>query len=142
MFKAFLDDERLVPIVERSLGRKRLKIVNSTDESGDGPTMTVDTTNAERNQLVLDDPDLLTLARWAVIIENHYGRPMDIEWAKDGVTGELFIVQARPETVPVSYTHLDVYKRQSVACCGIVALPRPSLGAGRAAGVRLALGDG
>ena len=132
VFKAFLDDERLVPIVERSLGRKRLKIVNSTDESGDGPTMTVDTTNAERNQLVLDDPDLLTLARWAVIIENHYGRPMDIEWAKDGVTGELFIVQARPETVQarqsgailtsyevsnhgpqsVSYTHLDVYKRQ------------------------------
>ena len=99
VFKAFLDDERLVPIVERSLGRKRLKIVNSTDESGDGPTMTVDTTSAERNQLVLDDPDLLTLARWAVIIENHYDRPMDIEWAKDGVTGELFIVQARPETV-------------------------------------------
>ncbi|MBL0203138.1 MAG: hypothetical protein IPQ14_02120 [Candidatus Microthrix sp.] len=86
-------------IVERSLGRKRLKIINNDGVGGDddqaGPTATVDTTEDERNRLVLDDPDLLALARWAVIIEDHYGRPTDIEWAKDGVTGDLFIVQAR-----------------------------------------------
>ncbi|MEZ5374584.1 MAG: phosphoenolpyruvate synthase [Microthrixaceae bacterium] len=100
VFKPLLDDDRLVPIVERSLGRKRLKIVNGDGDGGEGgPTATVDTTEEERNRLVLDDADLLTLARWAVIIENHYGRPMDIEWAKDGVSGELFVVQARPETV-------------------------------------------
>jgi pyruvate, water dikinase len=48
---------------------------------------------------VLDDKDILQLARWACIIEEHYGRPMDMEWAKDGETDESFIVQARPETV-------------------------------------------
>ena len=48
---------------------------------------------------MLDDDDILLLARWAVLIERHYGRPMDIEWARDGVTDELFVVQARPETV-------------------------------------------
>jgi pyruvate,water dikinase len=59
----------------------------------------VRTTAEERAGLVLDDADILALARWAVIIEAHYGRPMDMEWAKDGETGELHVVQARPETV-------------------------------------------
>ena len=54
---------------------------------------------AERAALVLGDQEILTLARWACTIEEHYGRPMDMEWAKDGESGALFIVQARPETV-------------------------------------------
>ena len=57
------------------------------------------TSKAERAAFVLADDDILMLARWAVAIEEHYGRPMDMEWAKDGETGEMFIVQARPETV-------------------------------------------
>ena len=92
VFKPFLDDAGLVPIVERSVGRKLLKIVNSEEGSSgvaDGPTVTVETTEEERRALVLTDADLLALARWAVVIENHYDRPMDIEWAKDGVSGEL-----------------------------------------------------
>ncbi len=64
-----------------------------------GSTNLVKTSAAERTAFVLSDEAVLTLARWAVTIEKHYGQPMDMEWAKDGVTGELFIVQARPETV-------------------------------------------
>ena len=138
VFKAFLDDQSLTPIVERSLGRKRLKIINNDGVGGDddqaGPTATVDTTEDERNRLVLDDPDLLALARWAVIIEDHYGRPMDIEWAKDGVTGDLFIVQARPETVEArrSGATLTTY---DVSGHGPVLLKGLSVGAGAATGV-------
>jgi pyruvate,water dikinase len=63
------------------------------------PTRTVRTTASERGAFVLADDEILDLARWAVAIEDHYGCPMDIEWAKDGATGDLLIVQARPETV-------------------------------------------
>jgi pyruvate,water dikinase len=138
VFKAFLDDQSSTPIVERSLGRKRLKIINNDGVGGHddqaGPTATVDTTEDERNRLVLDDPDLLALARWAVIIEDHYGRPMDIEWAKDGVTGDLFIVQARPETVEArrSGATLTTY---DVSGHGPVLLKGLSVGAGAATGV-------
>src|SRR6185436_2736352 len=57
------------------------------------------TTRKERDGFVLNDAEILQLARWAASIEKHYGMPMDIEWAKDGITGKLYIVQARPETV-------------------------------------------
>jgi pyruvate,water dikinase len=63
------------------------------------PTQILDTSSKERLYPVLQDEEILTLARWAVAIEDYYGRPMDIEWAKDGITDELFILQARPETV-------------------------------------------
>src|SRR5699024_7332817 len=59
----------------------------------------VETAPAERAALVLSDAEVLQLARWAAAIEDHYGRPMDMEWAKDGPSGDLYIVQARPETV-------------------------------------------
>jgi pyruvate,water dikinase len=95
VFKPLLVHPGVTPVVSHSLGRKEVKIVYAPD----GGTVTLDCTPVERHARVLDDHDLVTLARWAVIIEDHYGRPMDIEWAKDGDTGELFIVQARPETV-------------------------------------------
>jgi pyruvate, water dikinase len=62
-------------------------------------TMIVETSDEERARFVLADEEALTLGRWAVITEEHYAKPMDMEWAKDEDTGELFIVQARPETV-------------------------------------------
>ena len=96
VFKPLLDDDRLVPIVHRRLGQKLHKTVHAADGQG---TRMVDTTVEERGSRVLSDRQILTLARWAVAIERHYGRPMDMEWALDGRTGELFIVQARPETV-------------------------------------------
>lgn len=89
--------ERPSPIIEKTLGSKAQKMVYS--RGGHARTRTVDTSEAERRSFVLADAEILTLARWAVSVEEHYRRPMDMEWARDGVTGELFMVQARPETV-------------------------------------------
>jgi len=84
------------PIVEKKLGTKRKKLVYK--EKGTG-TKQKKVEREDQRKFVLTDDEVLTLARWACIIENHYGAPMDIEWAKDGRTNELFVVQARPETV-------------------------------------------
>ena len=86
-------------IVRRNLGSKLIKMV-FTDKAVAGKSVrTVDVPEADRNRFSLTDEDVLELARYAVIIEKHYGRPMDIEWGKDGVDGKLYILQARPETV-------------------------------------------
>jgi len=84
------------PVIERKRGSKQRKLVYGR---GRATTRLVQTRPAERSQLALADDEILTLARWAVQIEAHYAKPMDMEWAKDGRTGELFILQARPETV-------------------------------------------
>ena len=81
-------------VVRRELGEKAIRMVWQ-----DGATVIEDTPVAMRRRFALDDAEVLELSRQAVAIEKHYGRPMDVEWAKDGETGELFIVQARPETV-------------------------------------------
>ncbi|MGB5623236.1 MAG: phosphoenolpyruvate synthase [Gammaproteobacteria bacterium] len=83
-------------IVRRSLGGKAIKMVFGED--GDA-TKTIDVTQEDRNRFCLDDADVEELARQALIIEEHYGRPMDIEWGRDGDDGKLYILQARPETV-------------------------------------------
>ncbi|MGF1607489.1 MAG: phosphoenolpyruvate synthase [Rhodothalassiaceae bacterium] len=95
VFKPLLDQDGLVPITEKALGAKREKMIYADQ----GSTALVDTSDEERRRFTLSDEEILVLARWAVAIEQHYGQPMDMEWAKDGETGELFIVQARPETV-------------------------------------------
>ena len=97
VFKPLLANPGFTPIIEKNLGAKEKKLVYAV--GGTKTTRNLDTTRDERNTFVLDDDEILTLARWAVTIEQHYGKPMDIEWAKDGNTGRLFIVQARPETV-------------------------------------------
>ena len=84
------------PIVEKKIGSKEKKLVYKEDGTG---TEQEEVTAEERRRFVLSDDEVLTLAKWTCIIEEYYGRPMDIEWAKDGITKELFIVQARPETV-------------------------------------------
>ncbi len=96
VFKPLLAEPGLVPIVEKRRGAKARKMLYA---SGERPTRNVPTAEAEREAFVLTDDEVLRLARWACAIEAHYGMPMDMEWAKDGRTGELFIVQARPETV-------------------------------------------
>ncbi len=84
-------------ILRRAIGAKQLRMVYS-DEPGE--RVRIEDTPAElRNRFSIDDADVHELAKQAMVIEKHYGRPMDIEWAKDGVSGKLFIVQARPETV-------------------------------------------
>ena len=97
VFKPFLSRASLIPIIEKKLGGKEKKMIYAT--GAERPTRNVPTSRAERARFVLDDKDILQLARWACTIEEHYGCPMDMEWAKDGETGGLFIVQARPETV-------------------------------------------
>lgn len=97
VFKPLLDDPQLKPIIEKSVGAKQRKMVYGRGASA--RTRTVETTERERRAVVLSDDDIIRLARWAATVEEHYGRPMDMEWAKDGVTNELFLVQARPETV-------------------------------------------
>jgi pyruvate,water dikinase len=84
------------PIVEKKVGTKEKKLVYKRDGAG---TEQKEVKIEEQRKFALSDDEVLTLARWACIIEEHYGLPMDIEWAKDGITGELFVVQARPETV-------------------------------------------
>ena len=84
------------PIIEKKLGSKQHKLVYAPKGSG---MMDVEVPEAERQRFILDDNEIITLAEWACMIEKHYGKAMDIEWAKDGITGELYILQARPETV-------------------------------------------
>ena len=103
------------PIVSRRLGGKEVKMIYGLDGRG---TRTREVVEAQRNRFVLGDYEVLELARWACIIEEHYSElagkhtPMDIEWAKDGYTGELFILQARPETVHASNreNYIETYR--------------------------------
>jgi pyruvate,water dikinase len=85
-------------VLRRNLGAKAIKMVYGEPGAAER-VRTVEVPAAERDRFCLTDGDLVELARQALVIEDHYGRPMDIEWGKDGGTGELFILQARPETV-------------------------------------------
>src|SRR2546423_4489244 len=86
-------------IVRRALGSKLQKMVFAKAQAAGKSTRTVDVPEAERHRFSLADAEVLELARYAVAIERHYGRPMDIEWGKDGGDGKLYVLQARPETV-------------------------------------------
>jgi pyruvate,water dikinase len=89
-------------VIQRRLGNKALKMIYAHGGQAGRAVETVEVAEAERRRFCLTDAEIETLARQAVIIEKHYGRPMDIEWAKDGEDGSLYIVQARPETVKSS----------------------------------------
>jgi pyruvate,water dikinase len=97
VFKPLLIDHGLKPIIAKNLGAKEKKMIYAT--GGTRSTKNIDTPEWQRREFVLNEGEILKLARWAKIIEQHYQRPMDMEWAKDGESGNLFIVQARPETV-------------------------------------------
>src|SRR5216684_1982429 len=86
-------------IVRRALGSKLEKMLFAGSAAAGRSTRVVETGADERERFSLTDPEVLELARYALAIERHYGRPMDIEWAKDGVDGKLYVLQARPETV-------------------------------------------
>jgi pyruvate,water dikinase len=86
-------------ILLKSRGSKLIKMIYAQGDSPDEAIQTVDVDAADSNRFSIDDEDITALAKMAVTIEKHYGRPMDVEWAKDGENGKLYIVQARPETV-------------------------------------------
>lgn len=97
VFKPQLQNNKLKPILSKNLGSKEMKLVyaNGTSKT----TVNLPTSNEEKNNFVLTDAEILALANCAMAIEEHYQKPMDIEWAKDGNSHKLYIVQARPETV-------------------------------------------
>jgi pyruvate, water dikinase len=132
LFQPLLSDESLRPIVEKTLGEKARKLVYGTGVGA--RTKNVATTKGERDRFVLTEDEILQLGRWGDRIERHYGRPMDIEWAKDGQSGELFVVQARPETVVSQRlaTQLRTYK--------LTAQPGKPLATGLSVGRGIAAG--
>lgn len=120
-------------IVRRTLGSKLIKMMFSDAHEVGRSVRTVDVAEAERRRFSLTDEDVLELARYAVIIEQHYGRPMDIEWGKDGVDGKLYILQARPETVK-SQTAAHVIEKYHLKQYG------KALAHGRAIGQKIGVG--
>lgn len=120
-------------VLRRSLGAKKIKMVYSDGRTRE-PIRNVATSSAERSRFCINDEDVLTLADYALTIERHYGRPMDMEWAKDGVDGHLYIVQARPETV-ASQTSGHVLEQYQLKQSGEI------LARGRAVGSKIAVGD-
>lgn len=97
VFKPMLSQGKY-PIIRRSLGSKLIQML-FTEAGEDGRVKTIDVSPEARNRYSISDDDVIELAKYAVIIEKHYQRPMDIEWGKDGVDGKIYILQARPETV-------------------------------------------
>ncbi len=120
-------------ILRRNLGSKALKMIYGADASAGKSIETVDVAPADRMRFCLSDEEVSNLAKQAVIIEQHYGCPMDIEWAKDGDDGKLYIVQARPETVK-SRSNLNVMERYLLKEQGTVLVE------GRAIGQRIGAG--
>jgi pyruvate,water dikinase len=125
------------PILQKTIGSKEFKLVY--DEGGTRAVKTVPVAAVDRARCALTDDDILALARWGCAIETHYSRvrgtptPMDIEWAQDGRTGELFIVQARPETVHARATP-GVLEQYHLRTRGRVLLTGRSIGAKIATG--------
>ncbi|KAK7178649.1 hypothetical protein PSPO01_15303 [Paraphaeosphaeria sporulosa] len=130
VFKPLLYHAGVVPIIEKRLGAKEKKMIYST---GDSYTRNVPTSKAERSLFVLKDFEILQLARWACLIERHYGCPMDIEWAKDGINDQLFIVQARPETVH-SARKVGTFKEYKITAKGKTLTTGCSIGDAAIAG--------
>ncbi|HYB50233.1 MAG TPA: phosphoenolpyruvate synthase [Burkholderiaceae bacterium] len=126
------------PIVRRNLGSKLIKMVYDPSGGDEGRHVkTVEVDDAQRHRFSLEDSEILELARYAVAIEQHYGRPMDIEWGKDGVDGKLYILQARPETVksrPQDETQLRYRLKLPKD------RPPPVLASGRAIGQKIGAG--
>ena len=119
-------------IIQKRLGEKAKTMIYTTDENN--PTVNIDTPLSKREQFVLSDEEILKLARWAMIIEEHYGKAMDIEWAKDGETNELFIVQARPETVH-SQRNATVFQEYKLLEKGTILVEGDAIGSKVAIGI-------
>lgn len=119
------------PLIHRRLGSKENKMIYA--EAGPRPIVNVETSTAERLTFSLSDADVQTLGVWCCRIEQHYGLPMDIEWARDGVSGELFILQARPETVHGRH-HAPVMTEYSLETQAVPLCTGKAVGRGVASG--------
>jgi pyruvate,water dikinase len=119
-------------VLRRRLGEKQVRMVYRPGRTRE-PTRVVPTPDADRERFCVNDADVLRLAEYAIQIEDHYGQPMDIEWARDGLDGGLYIVQARPETVA---SRGNVMEMETFALEGKGSV----LASGRAVGARIATG--
>src|SRR3546814_14784836 len=102
---------------------------------------TVDVPVSERNRYSLTDEEVIELARYAVIIEKHYQRPMDIEWGRDGIDGKIYILQARPETVKSRQSGNDVQQRYRLKATGQVLITGRAIGQKIGSGPVRVVGD-
>lgn len=104
--------EKYKPIISKTLGTKEKTMIYG---GGKTATKIIPTNDKNRKKFILSDEEVLTLAKWGMIVEEHYKRPMDLEWAKDGVSDELYIVQARPETIhgTEKLNQIEDYKMKS-----------------------------
>ena len=121
------------PIIKRQLGSKAIRMIYTHDSMAGRSTRNIEVPPEERNRFCISDDEVLDLARQAVIIEQHYGHPMDIEWAKDGLSNELYIVQARPETVQAR-ADANLFQQYILEQRG------PVLATGRSVGQKIAAG--
>ncbi|HEY4998241.1 MAG TPA: phosphoenolpyruvate synthase [Usitatibacter sp.] len=121
-------------ILRRNLGTKAIKLVFDTAAQAGKSVAEVEVPQAERDRFSLSDADVEELARYAMSIEKHYGRPMDIEWGRDGEDGKLYILQARPETVKSQEKRKDTLTRYRIGKRGEV------LASGRAIGSKIGQG--
>ena len=102
------------PIIRKTLGSKLIKMEFEPKSATGRTVRTVDVSAEDRRRFAITDEDVIELAKFARIIEKHYGRPMDIEWGKDGIDGKIYILQARPETVKSQQSAADVQLRYSL----------------------------
>jgi pyruvate,water dikinase len=123
-----------LPVIRRNIGSKLIKMEFTSEAKAGRSVKTVDVPVEMRNRYSLDDAEVVELAKYAVIIEKHYGRPMDIEWGKDGRDGKLYILQARPETVKSQQKSTDAQQRFKLKGSGTV------LTSGRAIGQKIGAG--
>jgi len=144
VFKPLIDKAE-DPIIRRRIGRKQTSIVY-TDGNSEERTQTIQTSEANQKKACFSDADAKTIAKWCVDIENHYSghhgqsTPMDIEWAKDGISGKLFIVQARPETVR-SRLEVGALTQTFVTDKGPVVLEGTAIGSDAAIGKARVIDD-
>mgnify|MGYP002040987569 FL=1 len=129
------------PIVGRRIGSKLIKMEFDPERPEGRAVRTVDVPVSERNRYSLTDDEVNELARYAVIIEKHYKRPMDIEWGRDGVDGKIYILQARPETVKSQQGANDVQQRYRLKATGQVLITGRAIGQKIGAGPVRVVGD-
>ena len=127
VFKPTLDAGKF-PIIRKTLGSKLIRMEFETDASVGRTVRTVDLDPEDRRRFAITDEDVIELAKFARIIEKHYGRPMDIEWGKDGTDGKIYILQARPETVKSQQKSVEVQTKYSLGSKGRLLVQGRAIG--------------
>lgn len=127
VFKPTLDAGKF-PIIRKTLGSKLIRMEFETDASVGRTVRTVDVDPEDRRRFAITDEDVIELAKFAHIIEKHYGRPMDIEWGKDGTDGKIYILQARPETVKSQQKSVEVQTKYSLGSKGRLLVQGRAIG--------------